>query len=106
MMQKPADIDFNDNCSANSDDQLNGKTSKASDLIPPVVSDQPSSNITICGFCQSARVSEVKESFIWQILYSKIGFVIYEVLLNLLYQYLLGHWRNAALLKGKTGGWR
>ncbi|KAL1188855.1 BRCA1-associated RING domain protein 1 [Cardamine amara subsp. amara] len=58
MMQKAAEIDFTDNCSANSDDQLIGKTSKSSDLTPPVVSDQPSSNITICGFCQSARVSE------------------------------------------------
>lgn len=64
MMQKAADIDFNDNCSANSDDQLIGKTSKSSDLTSPVISDQPSSNITICGFCQSARVSEVKLSFL------------------------------------------
>ncbi|CAL9213636.1 unnamed protein product [Arabidopsis halleri] len=50
LMQKAADIDFNDKCSANSDDQLIEKISKASD--------QPPSNITICGFCQSAMVSE------------------------------------------------
>ncbi|XP_023645370.1 BRCA1-associated RING domain protein 1 [Capsella rubella] len=58
LMQKAADIDCNDNCSANSDDQQTGKTSKASYFTSPVISDQPSSNITICGFCQSARVSE------------------------------------------------
>lgn len=52
LMQKAADIDFNDKCSANSDDQLIEKISKASD--------QPPSNITLCGFCQSAMVSEVK----------------------------------------------
>lgn len=61
LMQKADDIDFNDNYTANSDDQLIGKTSKESDLITPVISDQPSSNITICGFCQSSRVSEVKK---------------------------------------------
>ncbi|XP_010457426.1 PREDICTED: BRCA1-associated RING domain protein 1-like isoform X2 [Camelina sativa] len=58
LMQKAVDIDCNDNCSANSDDQQIGKTSKASDFKPLIVSDQSSSNITICGFCQSARVSE------------------------------------------------
>ncbi|CAN8295721.1 unnamed protein product [Cochlearia groenlandica] len=58
LMQKVADVDFNDNSSANSDDQLAGKSPKASNLIPPVISDRSSSNITICGFCQSAKVSE------------------------------------------------
>ncbi|ESQ36529.1 hypothetical protein EUTSA_v10006912mg [Eutrema salsugineum] len=58
LMQKAADVDFNDNYTANSDDQLIGKPSKASNLTPSVISDQPSSNITICGFCQSDRVSE------------------------------------------------
>ncbi|XP_010482968.1 PREDICTED: BRCA1-associated RING domain protein 1-like isoform X2 [Camelina sativa] len=58
LMQKVDDIDCNDNCSANSDDHQIGKTSKASDFTPHVVWDQSSSNITICGFCQSARVSE------------------------------------------------
>ncbi|KFK42747.1 hypothetical protein AALP_AA1G034300 [Arabis alpina] len=58
LMQKAANIDFNDSYSANSDDQLNRKTSKGSDLIMTVISDQPSSNMTVCGFCQSARVSE------------------------------------------------
>jgi BRCA1-associated RING domain protein 1 len=52
LMQKSADIDCNGKCSANSDDQLSEKISKALE--------QTSSNITICGFCQSARVSEVK----------------------------------------------
>ncbi|AEE27646.1 breast cancer associated RING 1 [Arabidopsis thaliana] len=50
LMQKSADIDCNGKCSANSDDQLSEKISKALE--------QTSSNITICGFCQSARVSE------------------------------------------------
>ncbi|KAG2255111.1 hypothetical protein Bca52824_074405 [Brassica carinata] len=53
LMQQAADFK-----TANSDDQLIGKTSKSSYLTPSVVADQPSSNITICGFCQSDRVSE------------------------------------------------
>ncbi|KAJ0236178.1 BRCA1-associated RING domain protein 1 [Hirschfeldia incana] len=56
LMQQAAD--FKDNYTANSDDQLVGKTSKSSDLTPSVITEQPSSNITICGFCQSDRVSE------------------------------------------------
>ncbi|KAL0884435.1 hypothetical protein Bca101_008416 [Brassica carinata] len=58
LMQRDADDDSKDNYTANSDDQLIENTSKSSDLNPSVISDQPSSNITICGFCQSARVSE------------------------------------------------
>ncbi|CAH2038980.1 unnamed protein product [Thlaspi arvense] len=49
LMQNADDMDFKDNYTANSDDQLSGKAS---------ISDQPSSDITICGFCQSSRVSE------------------------------------------------
>ncbi|KAJ4878807.1 BRCA1-associated RING domain protein 1 [Raphanus sativus] len=56
LMQQAAE--FKDNYTANSDDQLIGNTSKSSDLTPSVITDQPSSNITICGFCQSDRVSE------------------------------------------------
>ncbi|KAL0732295.1 hypothetical protein Bca4012_008504 [Brassica carinata] len=59
LMQRDADDDSKDNYTANSDDQLIENTSKSSDLNPSVISDQPSSNITICGFCQSARVSEL-----------------------------------------------
>ncbi|CAH8336677.1 unnamed protein product [Eruca vesicaria subsp. sativa] len=58
MLQKAADNDFKNNYTANSDDQLIENTSKSSDLTPSSLSTQPSSNITICGFCQSARVSE------------------------------------------------
>ncbi|CAN7097093.1 unnamed protein product [Brassica rapa subsp. narinosa] len=58
LMQKADDIELKNNYTSNSDDQLTGNTSKSSDLTPSVISDQPSSNITICGFCQSARVSE------------------------------------------------
>ncbi|KAG2260390.1 hypothetical protein Bca52824_079684 [Brassica carinata] len=55
---KADDFELKNNYTSNSDDQLIGNTSKSTDLTPSVISDQPSSNITICGFCQSARVSE------------------------------------------------
>nr|VDC64531.1 unnamed protein product [Brassica rapa] len=58
LMQKADDIELKNNYTSTSDDQLIGNTSKSSDLTPSVISDKPSSNITICGFCQSARVSE------------------------------------------------
>lgn len=98
-------VDFNDICTANSDDQLIGKPSKASDLIPPAVSDQSSSNITICGFCQSSRVSEVKVFAMFSASNIEL-FLCYQVLLKKLDLYLLGHWRNAALLQRKASAWR
>lgn len=105
LMQKADDIELKNNYTSTSDDQLIGNTSKSSDLTPSVISDKPSSNITICGFCQSARVSEVKSFLMASDLKAKL-FICCEPYSTGWIYVSLGQWRNAALLQRESGVWR